>query len=55
VEIAVEIDSGHHRTALLRSAPARRRGCAAAAHRHGLGMAGVFTFPGHSYEPGRRE
>ena len=27
---------------------------AAAARRFGLGVAGVFTFPGHSYGPGRR-
>ena len=52
VEIVVEIDSGHHRTGV---APKRAGQVAAAAHRHGLGVAGVFTFPGHSYEPGRRE
>ena len=52
VEIVVEIDSGHHRTGV---APKRAGQVAAAAHRHGLRVAGVFTFPGHSYEPGRRE
>lgn len=52
VEIVVEIDSGHHRTGV---APKRAGQVAAAAHRHGLGVAGVFTFPGHSYEPGGRE
>ena len=52
VEIVVEIDSGHHRTGV---APKRAGQVAAAAHRHGLGVAGVFTFPGHSYEPGSRE
>jgi D-serine deaminase-like pyridoxal phosphate-dependent protein len=51
-EIVVEVDSGHHRTGV---APARAGQVAAAAHRSGLGVAGVFTFPGHSYEPGGRE
>jgi D-serine deaminase-like pyridoxal phosphate-dependent protein len=51
-EIVVEVDSGHHRTGV---APARAGQVAAAAHRYGLGVAGVFTFPGHSYEPGVRE
>ena len=51
-EIVVEVDSGHHRTGV---APARAGQVAAAAHRYGLGVAGVFTFPGHSYEPGGRE
>jgi D-serine deaminase-like pyridoxal phosphate-dependent protein len=51
-EVVVEVDSGHHRTGV---APERAGQVAAAAHRYGLGVAGVFTFPGHSYEPGRRE
>ena len=51
-EVVVEIDSGHHRTGV---APGSAGQVAAAAHRHGLGVAGVFTFPGHSYQPGRRE
>jgi D-serine deaminase-like pyridoxal phosphate-dependent protein len=51
-EVVVEVDSGHHRTGV---APGRAGQVAAAAHRCGLGVAGVFTFPGHSYEPGRRE
>jgi D-serine deaminase-like pyridoxal phosphate-dependent protein len=51
-EVVVEVDSGHHRTGV---APARAGQVAAAAHRYGLGVAGVFTFPGHSYEPGGRE
>ncbi|HVD80071.1 MAG TPA: alanine racemase [Propionibacteriaceae bacterium] len=51
-EVVVEVDSGHHRTGV---APARAGQVAAAAHRSGLRVAGVFTFPGHSYEPGGRE
>jgi D-serine deaminase-like pyridoxal phosphate-dependent protein len=51
-EVVVEVDSGHHRTGV---APERAGQVAAAAHRSGLRVAGVFTFPGHSYEPGGRE
>lgn len=51
-EVVVEVDSGQHRTGV---APERAGQVAAAAHRCGLGVTGVFTFPGHSYEPGRRE
>jgi D-serine deaminase-like pyridoxal phosphate-dependent protein len=51
-EVVVEVDSGHHRTGV---APERAGQVAAAARRHGLGVAGVFTFPGHSYEPGQRK
>ena len=50
-EVVVEVDSGHHRTGV---APERAGEVAAAARRCGLGVAGVFTFPGHSYGPGRR-
>ena len=52
VGIVVEVDSGQHRTGV---APERVGQVAAAAHRHRLGVAGVFTFPGHSYAPGGRE
>jgi D-serine deaminase-like pyridoxal phosphate-dependent protein len=52
VDVVVEVDSGQHRTGV---APERAGDVAAAARRHGLGVAGVFTFPGHSYEPGRRK
>jgi D-serine deaminase-like pyridoxal phosphate-dependent protein len=51
-EVVVEVDSGHHRTGV---APGSAGQVAATAHRHGLGVAGVFTFPGHSYQPGRPE
>jgi D-serine deaminase-like pyridoxal phosphate-dependent protein len=50
-EVVVEVDSGQHRTGV---APERAGQVAAAARRFGLGVAGVFTFPGHSYQPGRR-
>jgi D-serine deaminase-like pyridoxal phosphate-dependent protein len=51
-DVMIEIDSGHHRTGV---APGRAGEVAAAAQRNGLRVAGMFTFPGHSYEPGRRE
>ena len=50
--VVVEIDSGHHRTGV---APAFAGTVAAAAQSGGLRVAGVFTFPGHSYGPGERE
>jgi D-serine deaminase-like pyridoxal phosphate-dependent protein len=51
-EVAVEVDSGHHRTGV---APMHAGQVAAAARRNGLRVAGVFTFPGHGYGPGKRE
>jgi D-serine deaminase-like pyridoxal phosphate-dependent protein len=51
-EVMIEIDSGHHRTGVP---PERADEVAAAAQRAGLSVAGLFTFPGHSYAPGRRE
>ncbi len=49
--VLVEIDSGHHRTGVApEEAGALARGAADA----GLQVLGVFTFPGHSYGPGRR-
>jgi D-serine deaminase-like pyridoxal phosphate-dependent protein len=51
-EILIEIDSGHHRTGVP---PGRAGEVALAAARAGLPVAGVFTFPGHSYAPGARE
>jgi D-serine deaminase-like pyridoxal phosphate-dependent protein len=50
-EVVVEVDSGQHRSGV---APERAGQVAAAAQRLGLGVSGVFTFPGHSYAPGRR-
>ncbi|NMH76579.1 D-TA family PLP-dependent enzyme [Pseudonocardia xinjiangensis] len=52
VEAVVEIDSGHHRSGVQ---PGRAAEVATAAARAGLRVSGVFTFPGHSYGPGRRE
>ncbi len=51
-QVLVEIDSGHHRTGV---APGQAGEVALAAARAGLTVAGVFTFPGHSYAPGARE
>lgn len=50
IEVLVEIDSGHHRTGV---APGRADAVATAATAVGLTVAGVFTFPGHSYGPGK--
>jgi D-serine deaminase-like pyridoxal phosphate-dependent protein len=46
--VLVEVDSGHHRTGV---APDLAGDVAEAAARAGLSVAGVFTFPGHSYSP----
>ncbi|HEX5812978.1 MAG TPA: alanine racemase [Pseudonocardia sp.] len=51
LEVLVEIDSGHHRSGV---APDRAVEVGSAARAAGLQMAGVFTFPGHSYAPGQR-
>ena len=49
IEALVEVDCGHHRSGVLpAAAPAVADACAQA----GLEVAGVFTFPGHSYGPG---
>lgn len=47
--VLVEVDSGHHRSGV---APARAGAVARSAADAGLDVAGVFTFPGHSYAPG---
>lgn len=49
--VLVEVDSGHHRSGVQPSEAGR---VAVAAERAGLPVAGVFTFPGHGYGPGRR-
>jgi D-serine deaminase-like pyridoxal phosphate-dependent protein len=49
VAVVVEVDSGHHRSGVD---PALAGVVAVAAARAGLPVAGVFTFPGHSYAPG---
>jgi D-serine deaminase-like pyridoxal phosphate-dependent protein len=51
VEVLVEVDSGHHRSGV---APSSVLEVAAAAERAGLTVRGVFTFPGHGYDPIRR-
>jgi D-serine deaminase-like pyridoxal phosphate-dependent protein len=47
--VLVEVDSGQHRSGC---APADAGALASVAARAGLDVAGVFTFPGHSYAPG---
>lgn len=48
VEVLVEVDSGHHRTGVR---PDQAGALAAELVGIGLSVAGVFTFPGHSYSP----
>lgn len=50
--IAVEVDSGHHRSGC---APERAAEVAASALDAGLAVDGVFTFPGHAYGVGAGE
>ena len=49
VEVAVELDSGHHRTGVQ---PSAAGDLAVAAADAGLRVAAIFTFPGHGYRPG---
>jgi D-serine deaminase-like pyridoxal phosphate-dependent protein len=51
-EVVIEIDSGHHRTGVR---PELAGDIALEARKAGLNIAGVFTFPGHSYAPDARE
>jgi D-serine deaminase-like pyridoxal phosphate-dependent protein len=51
VEVAVEIDSGHHRSGVQ---PGQAGELAARISELGLRVRGVFTFPGHSYSPEMR-
>ena len=48
LSVAVEVDSGHHRSGVQPEAAGE---LAARAAELGLAVAGVFTFPGHSYSP----
>jgi D-serine deaminase-like pyridoxal phosphate-dependent protein len=50
--VLIEIDSGHHRSGVQ---PREAGTLAAAARDAGLDVAGVFTFPGHSYSPTTRQ
>ena len=52
VSVLVEVDSGHHRSGVDPEAVADLADVAVHA---GLTVAGVFTFPGHSYSPGTQE
>ncbi|MBT2520692.1 D-TA family PLP-dependent enzyme [Arthrobacter sp. ISL-28] len=49
IAVLVELDSGHHRSGVR---PVEAATVARAAAAAGLDVAGVFTFPGHSYAPG---
>lgn len=49
VGVLVEVDSGHHRSG---ASPEETGTLADVAAHGGLDVAGVFTFPGHSYSPG---
>ncbi|MBX3117314.1 MAG: alanine racemase, partial [Cryobacterium sp.] len=49
LRVLVEVDSGHHRSGC---APEQAGAVATVATKAGLEVAGVFTFPGHSYSPG---
>lgn len=48
--VMIEIDSGHHRSGVQ---PADALEVARAAREVGLNVIGIFTFPGHSYAPGK--
>lgn len=48
--LMIEIDSGHHRSGVP---PRGALEVARAAREAGLNVIGIFTFPGHSYAPGR--
>ena len=49
IAVLVELDSGHHRSGVH---PEDAAAVARAAADAGMDVAGVFTFPGHSYAPG---
>ncbi|CAN5150591.1 D-TA family PLP-dependent enzyme [soil metagenome] len=48
LSVLVEVDSGHHRSGV---APEQAGRVASGSALSGLDVAGVFTFPGHSYAP----
>ncbi len=52
LEVLVEVDSGQHRSG---EQPHRAGAVAEAAAEAGLDVHGVFTFPGHGYDPEGRE
>ncbi|MEO7234706.1 MAG: alanine racemase, partial [Lapillicoccus sp.] len=51
LEVLVEVDSGQHHSG---GPPSEAGAVAAAAERSGLVVRGVFTFPGHGYDPNGR-
>lgn len=51
VNVLVEVDSGHHRSGIE---PEDASQVAVAAREAGLGVSGVFTFPGHGYGADRQ-
>ncbi|MGI8899536.1 MAG: alanine racemase [Nocardioides sp.] len=52
LQVMVEVDCGHHRSGVR---PGTAGDVASAARKAGLQVAGVFTFPGHGYEPGSQQ
>ncbi len=52
ISVLIEVDSGHHRSGTM---PDNAVNIARAAADAGLAVAGIFTFPGHSYAPGMPE
>jgi D-serine deaminase-like pyridoxal phosphate-dependent protein len=52
LSVLIEVDSGHHRSGVD---PRDAGALAAVVQDAGLQVAGVFTFPGHSYSPDTRE
>lgn len=52
VPVLIEIDSGHHRSGVL---PEEAGRLARKASKLGLNPTGIFTFPGHSYDPKGRK
>jgi len=52
IEFMIEVDSGHHRSG---TDPHNVVPLAEALHSHGLTLRGVFTYPGHSYNPQHKD
>ncbi|MFT6972966.1 MAG: D-serine deaminase-like pyridoxal phosphate-dependent protein [Pontimonas sp.] len=52
IEFMIEVDSGHHRSGID---PHNVVPVAEALAKHGLTLRGVFTYPGHSYDPQKKD